>query len=348
MTERLSRRRALAGFGSLLATSPLLNGQELPAEPAGRIAPRDEVVNVFEIEAMARRKLPETVYSAIAGSDRRAFDRMTFRPRMLVNVTELDLTTELFGEKLFAPIIAGPMAEQKQFHPEAEVATVRGASAAQACMIVSSRASHSIEEIAAQSKTPLWYQIYPESDINSARKRVETALRSGCKAVCLTVAAPKLPAAPDFKVDWNWIDQFRRDLKVPFLLKGVMDPKEAQLVVQRGVNGLIVSNHGGMVASGLAQPIEMLPPVVDAVGGKVPVMVDGNFRRGTDVLKALALGARAVLVGRPVMWGLAAYGAEGVQTVLEMFQSELARSMGLSGKANIKALDRSLIKIHKR
>ena len=125
-----TRRRALGSLGSLLAASPLLQGQELIGEPPGRIAPRAELVNLFEVEAVAKRKLPGTVYSTIAGGDRKAFDRMTFRPRMLVDVQKLDLTTELFGETLFTPILAGPMADQQQFHSEGELATARGAAAA--------------------------------------------------------------------------------------------------------------------------------------------------------------------------------------------------------------------------
>src|SRR4029079_3757206 len=118
--------------------------QDLIGEPPGRITPRDELVNVFEVEAAARRKLPGDIYAAIAGSNRRAFDRMTFRPRMLVNVTELDLTTELLGQQMFAPILVAPISDQKQFHPQGELATVRGASAAKVVMVASSRSSKSL------------------------------------------------------------------------------------------------------------------------------------------------------------------------------------------------------------
>ncbi|MBI3693443.1 MAG: alpha-hydroxy-acid oxidizing protein, partial [Acidobacteria bacterium] len=274
--------------------------------------------------------------------------------RMLVNVEHLDLTTELFGEKLFAPILVGPMSDQRQFHPEGELATVRGASAGKTVMVVSSRSSCPIDKIAAQAKTTLWYQVYPEPELNAFRNRVQQAMQAGCKAVCLTVGAPYQPTGAggplmgNSQIDWSAIDQLRRGMTVPLLLKGIMSPEEAQTAVERGAQGIVVSNHGGLSASGLAAPIEMLPSIVDAVGGRVPVLIDGSFRRGTDVLKALAFGARAVLIGRPALWGLAAYGAEGVQTVLEMLQSELARSMGLSGKPNIKAVDRSLVKVHRR
>jgi 4-hydroxymandelate oxidase len=358
--SRFSRRGALGSFGSLLAASPLLQGQELIGEPPGRITPRLELVNLFEVEAVAKRKLSSTAFSQISGSDRRAFDRITFRPRMLVDVRQMDLTTELLGERLFAPIIAGPMADQQQFHPDGELATARGASAAKTVMVVSSRSSQPLEKIA-QASTSLWYQVYPETDLNAVRTRMHNAVQTGCKAVVLTVGTPYLPAGADGPpsvsrlkamgnpgIDWNMIDRLRSGLAVPFLLKGIMSPEEAQAAVQKGVQGIVVSNHGATLSTGLAAPIDMLPGVADAVAGKVPILIDGSFRRGTDVLKALAFGARAVLVGRPILWGLSSYGAEGVQTVLGMLQNELARSMGLCGKANIKALDRTLLKVHLR
>jgi 4-hydroxymandelate oxidase len=344
--SRFTRRRALGSLGSWLAASPLVQGQELIGEPPGRIAPRAELVNLFEVEAMAKRKLPGAVYSTIAGGDRKAFDRMTFRPRMLIDVQKLDLSTALFGETLFAPILVGPIADQQQFHPEGELAAARGAAAAKTLMVVSSRSSQPIEKIAAEAKTGLWYQVYPEPDMLAVRARVHQAVQAGCKAVCLTVGAPLRP--PQTKIDWSTIDQLRKGLTVPFLLKGIMSPEEAQAAIRNGVQGLVVSNHGDLLSNGLAAPIEMLPSIADAVGGKAPILIDGSFRRGTDVLKALALGAQAVMIGRPVMWGLGAYGADGVQTVLGMLQSELARSMGLAGRPNIKAIDRGLVKIHLR
>jgi len=280
---------------------------------------------------------------------------------MLVEVREIDVSTELFGEKLWAPILAGPMSDQQQFHPEGELATVRGAAAAKTVMVVSSRSSQPIEKIAAQAKTTLWYQAYPEPDMNAVRTRVQEAVRAGCKAVCLTVGAPYQRAGVDGppnparlktmgnpKMNWAAIDQLRRGLAVPFLLKGIMNPEEARTAVEHGVQGIVVSNHAGHFSTGLVAPIDVLASIADAVSAKVPILIDGSFRRGNDVLKALALGARAVLIGRPILWGLSAYGADGVQTVLGMLQSEFARTMGLCGKPNIKAIDRSVLKIHLR
>ncbi len=311
---------------------------------APSIPPREELVNVFEVEAVAKRKLAPDVYAAIAGGDRTAFDRITFRPRMMVNVLHLDLTTELFGEKLFTPILVGPMSDQRKIHPEGELAMARGAVAGRAPMVVSSRASFPIDKIAAaaQGKALLWYQVYPEPDMSAAVERARQAAGAGCKAVCLTLGAAKTP------VSWSEIDRLRGSIQVPLLLKGIMSAQEAQTAIQRGVQGIVVSNHGAPSTAGMASPIEALPSIVDAVGGKAPVLIDGSFRRGTDVLKALAFGATAVLIGRPTLWGLGAYGADGVHTVLQMLQSELARDMGLAGKPTIQSIDRSLVKVHRR
>ncbi len=363
MSRIPSRRQVLARFASLVAASPLLHAQQAPTligEPPGRIAPRDELVNTFEFEAMAQRKLDSATFAAIAGGDRAAFERITFRPRLLVNVMNLDLTVELFGERMFAPILVGPASRQQRVHPEGELATVRGASAAKAVTVVSSRSSSPLDQIAEQAKTSLWYQVFPEPDINAVRTRVQQAVKAGCKALCVTVGTPyrptgaggapgpsRLPLMGNPGLDWSAIDRLRQGLSVPVLLKGIMSPEEAQTAVQKGAQGIIVSNQGGRFIPGLAAPIEVLAPIVDAVGGKAPVLIDGGFRRGTDLLKALALGARAVLITRPVLWGLAAYGADGVQTVVEMLQTELARNMGLCGKANLKALDRNMLKIHR-
>lgn len=333
-----TRRQLLAMFGSLL---PAQDIPKLIGEPPGRIAPREELVNTYEFEATAQRKLDSATYTTIAGGDRTALDRITFRPRMLVNVTNLDLTVELFGEKMFAPILVGPASRLQRVHPEGEVALVRGAAAAKAVAVISSRSSSPIDQIAAQTKTSLWYQVFPEPDLSAVRTRLQQAVKAGCKAVCVTVGMPP-------GLDWSGIDRLRQGLGVPVLLKGIMTPEEARTAVQRGAQGIIVSNHGGRFVPGLTAPIDVLASIVDAVGGKAPVLIDGGFRRGTDIMKAVALGAQAVLITRPVLWGLAAYGADGVQSVVEMLQTEMARNMGLAGKPTLKALDRSMLKIHRR
>jgi 4-hydroxymandelate oxidase len=339
----LTRRRALASYAALLAASPL-RAQTLAGEPPGRVAPVEELVNAFEFEAMAQRKLDSGAFAEIAGSDRKPFDRITFRPRLMVNTTKLDLTADLFGLKMFAPVLIGPLSEQKRFHPDGELAMARGASAAKAVMVIATRSSCAFDQIAAQLKGNFWYQVYPEPDASAVRERAQQAITSGCKAVCLTLGVPDQPPVV---WDWSAIDRFRQGLKVPLILKGIMRADEARTAIQNGVQGILISNYAGRSVNGLASPMETLPAIADAVGGKAPILIDGGFRRGSDVLKALAFGARAVLVGRPTLWGLAAYGAVGVQSVMELMQTELARDMAMCGAANLQSINRSVVKIHR-
>ena len=154
-----------------------------------------------------------------------------------------------------------------------------------------------------------------------------------------------VPPGPGW--DWSAIDRFRQGLNVPLLLKGIMSPEEARVAAERGVQGIVISSYAGASGNALAAPIAMLPAIADAVGGKIPILIDGSFRRGSDILMAIALGARAVLVGRPVLWGLAAYGADGVQRVIEMLQTETARDMAMCGRPNLQAVDRTVVKIHR-
>ncbi len=343
--RELSRRGALGSLGAFFAGSAV--GTEQRADPSLplRLPPREELVNSFEFEDVAKLKLPESVYSAIAGSDRAAFDRMTFRPQRMTPTVDMDLSVGLFGEEHFTPILVGPVADQKQYHADGELATVRGASAARAGTIISSRSSVSINQLAPLATTPLWYSVYVEED---ALGDAQQAVAAGCQAVSITIGVSgdgaRASAAPS--PDWNVVDQVRQGIDVPLLVKGVMTPADAEASLDHGAAGIIVSNHGE-VGSGPA-PIEMLPSIADAVGGRVPVLIDGGFRRGSDILKAMVLGARGVLLARPVMWGLAAYGAEGVQSVIEMLQSAFARNMGSIGAPNLASLERGMVRIHSR
>jgi 4-hydroxymandelate oxidase len=267
---------------------------------------------------------------------------------MLVPTLDLNLSVTLFGGKLFAPIIVGPIADQRRFHADGELATVKGASAARAVMVVSSRSSVRLQDIAAQAGTPLWYQVFASDP--AARTEIQDAVDARCKAICITVGAQAANgargAATAAKVDWPAVDALRRGLSVPVIVKGISTPEAAKVALQHGVDGIIVSNYGGLAGSSTDALILMLPAIVDAADGKVPVFVDGSFRRGTDILKALAFGARSVLVGRPVMWGLAAYGADGVQGIVEMLQTELARYMAMCGRPHLKMLDRTMLRVH--
>ena len=333
----MTRRGALALIG---AGPGVAAAQQAIGEPPGRIAPANELVNTFEMAAMARRKLDPLTFAAVddpSTGGRAAFDRITFRPRLMVNTTELDLSVDLFGQKLFAPILAGPAEGMQRFHPEAESAMARGTAAAKATMIVSERSGVALSKIAPDAPG-FWYQVFPNPDVGALRSKIDEAVKSGCKAVVLAGGA-----------DWAMVDQLRKGLSVPFLLKGVMNPIEAKAAIERGMQGIVVSSYrGGPPVSGIASSLEVLPAIVEAVSGRAPILIDGGFRRGSDILKAIALGAKAVVVTRPVLWGLAAYGAPGVQQVLELLQSEMARAMAMCGKANISGVDKTLVRLHTR
>lgn len=315
--------------------------------PAPRLPPRDELVNTLEFEEVARLTLPANVFATIAGGDRTAFDRITFRPRMLVPTVDLDLSVDLLGQRHFAPILVGPVADQRRYHSEGEIALVRGASAARAGVVISSRSSAPIGEIVAQAKTPVWFSVYAEADPNTP-KQVQQAVAAGCQAVCITIGAtPDGSRFTRARIDWKAVDQIRRGLEVPIVIKGVMTATDAKTALDQGARGIVVSDHGGAIP-GMPAPIETLSSVADVVADRATVLIDGSFRRGTDILKALVLGADGVLIARPVMWGLAAYGAAGVQSVLELLQTTLGRNMAMLGAPNLKGLTRSMVKIHRR
>jgi 4-hydroxymandelate oxidase len=355
----LTRRQVLAGLGSLAVASPLLADQppQLIGESPGRIAPRADLVNVLEFEDMAKRQLAPPIFDTIAGSDRSFFDRITFRPRMMVSTMRMDMSLQLFGDKMFAPIMAGPVAKLQTYHPDGEAGMARAASAAKAWMVVSSDSSMPLEKIAAESSTVLWYQVFPDGDISGVNAKMAQAVKSGCKAICITTGFPfpnadagaspaKLAAITHSAVNWDVIDKMRKGINVPVLIKGIMTPEEANTAVKRGVQGIVVSNYGGLLAPGMASSMEMLPSIAKVVAGKIPVLIDGSFRRGSDIFKALAFGATAVMIARPLAWGLAAYGSEGAQQILEMLQTELGRNMAQSGKPTLADIDRSVVKLH--
>jgi 4-hydroxymandelate oxidase len=343
----MNRRQALIRSGLLAAAAPALRAQKLAGEPPGRIPPVQDLINAAEFEAIAQRKLDSLTYAQIAGSERSAFERITFRPRLMVDSTKMDLSSELFGQNLFMPILVGPLSQQKRFHPEGELAMARGASAAKAPMVVADHSSFPIEQIAAQAKTPLWYQVYLEPDMEAVRGRVQKAVGAGCKALCITVGAAETPPV-NAGIDWRAIDRLRQGIGIPVVLKGVMSPDEARKSIAAGMEGIVVSNYSPRPITGVASPIEVLPAIVDAVAGKAAILIDGSFRLGSDVMKGLALGAQAVLLGRPALWGLAAYGEQGVQNVIELIQSEFARDMAMCGKTALKALDRTAVTVHRR
>jgi len=366
MTDRISRRQALgiAGAGALLGGAKLLHGLG-PAEgaipsspllvesgwrqdPPPQLPPVGELVSAFDFESGARISLPSEVFEAVAGGDRDAFDRMSFRPRMNVPAMEMDLSTPLLGETLYTPMVVAPFADHGAYHPEAELATVRGASQSFTPVIVSRHSTVPFERlIEAAAEVPLWFSVYEDDPEGIVAARL--AMANGAGATFLTLRASYSPSGgvrrPGSAIDWLRVERFAEALDGPLLLKGIETAEEAERALTLGAVGVVVSTHG---LAGSPHPMDRLVPIVDAIGGKAPVLVDGGVRRGTDVLKALILGARGVLIGRPIAWGLSTYGADGVATVLRLMQNELGRSMAMLGTPTLADLTRNHLRVHSR
>jgi len=363
---------------------PTLNAAALP-------------LNLAEWESRACAGMERGAYDYFAGgacdertldANRAAYDRMLLKPRVLVDVSHLDPATTVLGTPLSFPVMLAPTAFQKLAHPDGERATARAAAAAGTIMVVSTVASTTLEDVAAASSGPKWFQLYVYKDRGLARALVERAESAGYRALVLTVDTPYLGRRerdvrnafrlPDgirqanFEADhpllagetpdadpasfssyantsldpsltWDTINWLRSSTRMPVLVKGLLAPEDALLAVRNGVQGIIVSNHGGRQLDGALPSVMALPEVIEVVAGAVPVLVDGGVRRGTDVLKALALGAHAVLIGRPFLWGLAVAGEGGVRAVLGQLREELELAMALCGRPTIAEIDRSVL-----
>lgn len=313
--------------------------------------------------------------------NRRAFDRWIIRPRVLVDASDVDLRTSVLGQAVPFPILLAPTAFQRMAHDEGELATARAAASLGALMVVSTIATVSLEEIA-HTGVARWFQLYVLKDRDLTAELVKRADAAGYSALVLTVDAPLLgrrlrdernaftlppgiglanlegtglPVAAgsglssffldrhDPTLTWESVAWLRSLSSLPLVLKGVLTAEDARLAVEAGADAVVVSNHGGRQLDGAPATIDVLPEVVEAVSGRTEVLVDGGVRRGTDVLKALALGARAVLVGRPYLWGLAVGGESGVRRVLEILRDELKLAMALAGQPSVGGIDRSLV-----
>lgn len=390
MAGPITRRESLRRLGGYLAASPVLQAQLVPRSEHDRVPSLAEMTNVFEFEPIFRAKVLRTAYDfcslGVEGEftlrrNTQAYEWISLLPRAAPGLTSVDLSTEVLGQKLEAPIMIAPTAGHQQFHPEGELETHRGATAAKLTLVVSSGSSYPIDKIAAAAEGPLWFQLYARETPEESRERVENAQAAGCRAVCLTVdtqyhsnrerllhdrhlnppsrtpardtrrRAPQqqTPPAPyrlrpqNPNLDWKFFAAVRAYTKVPLLLKGVLTVEDARLAVENGADGIVVSNHGGRYLDYAPSTIEVLPEIADAVKGRIAVLLDGGIRRGVDVLKALALGAKAVLVGRPPLWGLGAFGAPGVARALDILKTELAHAMLQTGRPGIASIDRTAV-----
>ncbi|GFP98846.1 peroxisomal (s)-2-hydroxy-acid oxidase glo1 [Phtheirospermum japonicum] len=360
-----------------------------------------EVTNVTEYQAIAKEKLPKMAYDYYASGaedqwtlaeNRNAFSRILFRPRILIDVSKIDITTTVLGFKISMPIMIAPTAFQKMAHPEGEYATARAASAAGTIMTLSSWATSSVEEVASTGPGIRFFQLYVRlkftivyKDRNVVAQLVRRAERAGFKAIALTVDTPilgrresdiknrftlppnltlknfeglnlgKMDQANDSglasyvagqidrTLSWKDVKWLQSITSMPILVKGVLTAEDARIAVQNGAAGIIVSNHGARQLDYVPSTIQALEEVVKGAQGRVPVFLDGGVRRGTDVFKALALGASGIFIGRPVVFSLAAEGEAGVRKVLQMLRDEFELTMALSGCRSLSEITRNHI-----
>ncbi len=321
-------------------------------------------------QAAAARRLPEDVrgyYAGGAGDEvttgeaERAWAAVRLRPRVLRDVSRVDLSLELLGVPLRTPVLCGPTAAHGLAHPEAEAATARGVAEAGSLLVLSTRATLSVEQIPLPG--PWWWQAYVVTDRGLTRARAQAAAAAGARAVVLTGDVPYLgarsgatrldltgPARPgdvqDPSAGLDAIGEIADVSGLPVLVKGILRGDDALACLAAGAAGVVVSNHGGRQLDRAVATADALPEVVSAVAGRAPVLVDGGLRSGLDVLCALALGADAVLLGRPLLWALAADGADGVRDCLQAVTSDLAHAMGLAGAARLSDVGPDLV--HRR
>jgi len=338
-------------------------------------------ITVADFEALARERVEPGAWDYYAGGagdeltlrdNRDAWNRLRLRPRVLVDVSKRDLSTSALGLSLPHPIILAPTAAHQLAHPDAERATARGAAAAGALMTLSTISSLPMEEVASAAPgAPRWFQLYAPEDRGACRDLVERAVAAGYRAIAITVDLPVPgnrerdignrfevilgahlpPSEPTGEsglvllptMDWDELDYVRSICPIPLIAKGILRADDALRAVEAGCEGIWVSNHGGRQLDTAITSAEALPEIASAIGERALLVADGGVRRGIDVLKAIALGADLVAVGRPGLWGLAVDGSAGVQRVLEILREELSRSMALTGCRNLSEITPDLV-----
>lgn len=392
MDNSTSRHRR--EFLRFLAGSPLLAeafaGRAL-AQDTSIITSAKDALNIMDFEAAAKKALPPAHWGYMATGveddatlrlNHDAYGKIQLRPRRLIDVSKIDMSTNIFGTTWDSPIFICPVGSQKAFYPaEGELATARAAKAKKHLQILSTQTSTPVEDVATALGQPPWCQLYMPLTWETTEKLVKRVEDAGCPTLVWTIdllggrttetqerfrrvdtrdctqchtsargggmAKPK-PMFANIpqgfnppSATWEYVDQLKKLTKMKLILKGIETSQDATMAVQRGVDGIVVSNHGGRANEDLRATIQSLPEVAEAVAGRIPIMIDGGVRRGADVFKALALGATAVGIGRPYIWGLSAFGQAGVEKVLELLRAELTLTMRQLGAPTIKQITRN-------
>ena len=403
--HHIARRR----FLRFLAASPLLSAPGLAASLFAQdelIASPDLALDVFDLEAVARQRIPPAHWSYLATgvdddatlhANREGFGRYQLRVRRLIDLRALNMSVTLFGTTWDSPIVLSPVSAQRAFHDEGELASARAARARKHLQLLSTATSTGVEAVIAARGEPVWYQLYPTDQPSVMRGLVKRAEAAGCPVLVLTVdlqggsnrvsqvrgqrrdsrqcgtchqggppaaLGPRSPNPNDLRewaarqpmftgldvsgvtaltppdMNWDFVKRLRDMTTKKLVIKGIVTKEDAALAAEHGVDGIVVSNHGGRAEESGRGTIESLPEVIEGVAGRIPVLIDGGFRRGTDIFKALALGATAVCIGRPYVWGLGAFGQPGVEAVLAILRRELLTTMQQAGTVNVAAIRR--------
>lgn len=379
-----------------LAGSPLLArapwAQALNQNPALKLTTAEEAITLMDFEEAARRVLPPAHWGYMASgvddnatltANREGFTHFKLRPRRLVDVSRIDMKTEVFGAVWDSPIFLCPIGGQRMFHPEGEIAVAKAAGARNVIQVLSTATSVRVEDVAMARRAPPWYQLYMPSEWEGTVRLVRRVEAVGCPVLVWTVdllGGRNLETAERFRrvdtrdctachatarggravdampmlagitggmnpsaANWAYLDRLRKLTRMKLVVKGIETREDGRLAREHGADGVIVSNHGGRAIETGRATIDALSEVVDGVGGQIPVFVDGGFRRGTDIFKALALGAKAVGIGRPYVWALSAFGQKGVERVMDITRAELQLTMRQCGTPAIRNITRALI-----
>jgi 4-hydroxymandelate oxidase len=400
---RASRRRFLqfCAASPLFARSALAEGV-LGGDPV-EWAPRDlekliaepkEALDVFDFEPVMKKNVPLAHFGYMAtGADdevtlranREGFKKFVLRPRRLVDVSNIDMSLELFGATYDSPVVIAPAGSNRAFHPDGEIAVAKAAKLGNHLQILSTVASTSIEDAIAARGGPVWFQLYTTQRWEVAEGLVKRAQAAGAPAIAVTLdvrSAAKWPtfvrlrrtdtrncgschglndylsSKPNFSgidlagtsstvvtnLTWDQIKRLRDMVKVKLALKGILTAEDAAMAADAGIDAIVVSNHGGRMEDGVGSTIEVLPEIVGAVGGRMPILVDSGFRHGSDIVKALAIGAKAVCIGRPYLWGLGAFGQAGVERVLGILRFETRLAMQQLGAPTLKDITPDMVR----
>jgi 4-hydroxymandelate oxidase len=356
--------------------------------------PKD-AINVFDFEPVMRHKVPPAHFGYMASgvndevtlrANREGFLKFQLRPRRLVDVSKVDMSTDILGVKYDTPIIIAPVGGQKAFYSGGEIDVAKAAKVGNHLQILATGTTSSVEEVTAARGAPIWYQLYASNKWEIAKALVTRAEKAGCPVVAVTVdimggrnqdtqrrlertdtrqclachdrSTPQTNLrrrsmyegidvtgiTPSTAMTWDFFKRLRDTTKMKIVIKGILAHEDAKLAADAGIDGIIVSNHGGRGEDSGRSTIDALPEIIEAVGGRMPILIDSGFRRGTDIAKALCMGAQGVCIGRPYIWGLGAFGQPGVERVLELLRIELRAIMQQVGAPSIKHLTPAMVR----